>query len=540
MSPGGAGDAARLDQLKSLVARGHDAIPTLVEMLDEPSWSVRREVVASLGMLGDAAIPALMASLERQRSSETRISATVDALVGSSGASADVAVMNLAQHAEAPVLADVAQILGRRRSSVANELLRGLTLHADDNVAVSAIEALGRLGGRAAVDALIACVHSNNFYRTFPAIDVLGRSGDPRAVAPLTELLRDSRYILEAARALGRSADRRAVAPLTALLASPADGNVRVACLALMELFDRQRQLYGSSSSSEAELRRVASEAMARRVAQSAAGADKREKIASCQLLGELHAEATTPLLLTLLEQEGEVAEAAAQALAKISEASDSALSTVLHAGSSKRRLALLPVVRNLANVDAIEACLTDASPEVRSAACEAASRIGAVGVVPALFALLSDEQQRVVHAAVSAVQALGTDGTEALALQAAQSTHPGTRRAGLRVLAYFGFPSALPLFAAALHEEDARTIETALQGLALLEEPDAQKHLLDAASSDTGSTRATAMRARIWSGSIGKMLYSSAYRPAMLGVRRAPPPPTMILTRPVGRGAIG
>jgi HEAT repeat protein len=496
VSGGSGADAARLDQVKALVAQGHPAIPRLVEMLDEPSWVVRREVVASLGMFGDAATPALTACLERQRSSEARIAATVDALVGSSGASADVALMALAQHAEAPVLTDIAQILGRRRSSVANDTLRALTLHADDNVAVSAIEALGRLGGRAAVDALLACVQSNNFYRTFPAIDVLGRSGDPRAVAPLTELLHDSRYILEAARALGRSADRRAVAPLTRLLASPADSNVRVACLALMELLDRQRQLYGSSSSIEAELLRVTSEAMARRVAQSAAGADKREKVAACQLLGELHAEAATPLLLTLLEQEAEVAEAAAQALAKISEASDSALSAALGAGSSKRRLALLPVVRSLANVDAIVACLSDASPEVRSAACEAASRIGAVGAVPALFTLLSDEQQRVVHAAVSAVQALGTDGTEALALEAARSTQPGTRRAGLRVLAYFGFPSALPLFAAAVDEEDARTIETALQGLALLDLPEAQQHLLDAASASGSSTRAAAMRA--------------------------------------------
>ena len=67
--------------------------------------------------------------------------------------------------------------------------LVALSRHADDNVAVAAIEALGRIGGRAAVESLVDAVDSGNFFRTFPAIDVLGRSGDPRAVAPLTALL---------------------------------------------------------------------------------------------------------------------------------------------------------------------------------------------------------------------------------------------------------------------------------------------------------------------------------------------------------------
>ena len=47
------------------------------------------------------------------------------------------------------------------------------------------IEALGRIGGRTAVEALIGAVKSHRFFRVFPAIDVLGRTSDPRAVAPL-------------------------------------------------------------------------------------------------------------------------------------------------------------------------------------------------------------------------------------------------------------------------------------------------------------------------------------------------------------------
>src|SRR6185295_5367647 len=111
---------------------------------------------------------------------EAALAAAVDALVASVGP-ADAAVAALAGSTDAgappnpAVAADVAQILGRRRSSAELPTLIALAGHANDNVAVAALEALGRVGGRAAIETLIAAVATDNFFRTFPAIDVLGR-----------------------------------------------------------------------------------------------------------------------------------------------------------------------------------------------------------------------------------------------------------------------------------------------------------------------------------------------------------------------------
>jgi HEAT repeat protein len=491
----GTGDAAQLVHVRSLSARGSEAVSALIAMLDAPSWSVRREVVVVLAGLGDAAVPALVRCLESDRGSEARIAANVDALAGSSGSSVESVLSARAEHADPAFLSDIAQILGRRRSSSANELLRKLTLHADDNVAVSAIEALGRLGGRAAVDALIACVQSKSFFRTFPAIDVLGRSGDPRAVEPLLNLL-DSGYTLEAARALGRSAARRAIAPLAGLLLSRADSSVRVACVALMELRDRHAQLYGSSSAVTEALERLASEAAVRRIAESAARGDKLEKIAACRLLGELKIESATPFLLPLLDAEPDLSEAAAKALLEIGRASESALLAAFAQGDSRRRASLLPVVTSPRCADAVLQCLSDPSVDVRVLACEALARTGIIAAVPRLFELLSDERQRIVHAAVAALQSLGSDQTEALALRAASSEHQPTRRAALRVLSYFGFASALPIFAAAIHETDLRVRSAALHGLALLDVPAASELLLATARDSDPAARAGAVRA--------------------------------------------
>src|SRR5690606_13341610 len=137
--------------------------------------------VAALASLGDVAVGPLCDLLRMSRDDEARLAATVDALVASIGHVED-AVRPLADDANPAVVADAAQILGRRRSSAEVPTLVRLLGHADDNVAVAAIEALGRIGGRAAIDSLIGAASSGNFFRVFPAIDVLGRSGDPRAV----------------------------------------------------------------------------------------------------------------------------------------------------------------------------------------------------------------------------------------------------------------------------------------------------------------------------------------------------------------------
>ena len=180
-------EATRVDRIDHLVASGLDATDELVVMLTDRSWAVRRAVVSALAALGAAAVPALCRARVGARDDEARIAAAVDALVASIGAGVDDAVAGLAGDANPAVVADVAQILGRRRTSNAVPLLVELTRHANDNVAVGAIEALGRVGGRAAVESLVETVRGGNFFRSFPAIDVLGRSGDPRAVAVVSQ-----------------------------------------------------------------------------------------------------------------------------------------------------------------------------------------------------------------------------------------------------------------------------------------------------------------------------------------------------------------
>jgi HEAT repeat protein len=487
---------ASLHEVEALVASGEAAAGQLVRWLDHPSWSVRRAIVLGLAGLGDAAVRLLCESLGSERSDETRIAATVDALV-SSRSEVEPALLPLAQAADEHVVCDVAQILGRRRSLRGVDTLIALTAHADDNVAAAAMEALGRIGSRRAVDALLTCLESQQFFRTFPAIDVLSRTGDPRVVAPLAKLLRDPRYAFEAARALGRTGDRMAVRPLADLLTSPQDGTVRVACLALLDLRVRHLELYGVSAIFEQGLREAGSDAAVRRLDQCTSRASHGENIAICTVLGALRNPAGVPILQRLLLDRPEVAEAAALALRKLGSATDGPefLNALRRADSAGRRV-LLPLVSSLGASEALVDCLADPDANVRALACDAIARVGNARVAPALFDLLADPNARVVHAASAAIQSLGSEDTERLALAAARSSSPSARRAAMRILAYFAHPGAFEALRDGLSDADARVREAAIHGLAYVEDAGARDCLLAAAEAPVPATRAAAMRA--------------------------------------------
>lgn len=486
-------EQAWLDEVASLTALKDSGVPGLIALLDHPSWRVRRQVVSALAGGGDVALAALRHSLEHARGSESRIAATVDALAAFAG-DAETELIALATTQRPAVAADVAHILGRRRNPRAVPALIALLAHSDDNVAVAAVEALGRAGGRAAVDALVEAVKRDYFFRTYPAIDVLGRSGDPRAVAPLAELLHKSQYAHEAARALGRTADKSAVAPLCALLASPADATVRVATLALAELLEGHDERYGSSAPIRQALAQHAPESSWRRVSHALEGADTSERAAFCVVLGALQTDAVASVLVRMLDGEAAVARAAADALQRLPSGGRKELRAALAEGDSDRRKILLPLVQAGETAELVR-CLEDLDGGVRAGACDALARLGDPSVVDALFPLLSDENPRVVQAATAAIQSLGSTHTETLALAAAQSQSPVARRAGLRILSYFGHAPAVDVFVAAMDDPDPRVRDVAISGLAFFDHPRAHEVLLRAAAHDSEKVRAAAMR---------------------------------------------
>jgi HEAT repeat protein len=101
-----------------------------------------------------------------------------------------------------------------------------------------------------------------------------------------------------------------------------------------------------------------------------------------------------------------------------------------------------------------------------------------------------------VVFAAVAAIQSLGCDRTQALAIAALQSEQVGVRRAALRVLGYVGHPGALEPIRATLRDPDFRVRDGAVMALALIDSDAAESQLLALTSDANPRIRASAVRA--------------------------------------------
>ena len=491
-------DRERVDRVEALARSGPVGAGALLDLLVDPSWAVRRAVVAALSGAGDAAVDGLCEILLHKRDHEGRLAAAVDALVASRG---DVDAKMLALTSDdtaAPVVCDAVQVLGRRRVHSAVSRLVELSSHADDNVAVGSIEALGRIGGTGTVDALIAAVEMRHFFRSFPAIDALGRTGDARAVRPLEQLLGDPLYASEAVRALGRTGHESAVLPLAGLLVKPSSVLVRNAVAALAELRERYETRFGDTETIRRSLRNGTDAAKAsERIIEAIPGVAPSEIVAIAGVLGWLGHEMAVAELVELLMMEAPVGPAAGDALRRLGSSITPQLLAAIRDGDGARRLKLLPILGSAAgSIEALVSCLEDPEADVRVRACDALARVGNPEAVPALFRLIGERDSRISQAAAAAIQSLGSLETKRLALEQARSPDTRTRRAALRILSYFGYPEGLDILIAAMSDEDEKVREAGIYGLPLVDDPRATEALLAAVEASEPKTRAAVTRA--------------------------------------------
>lgn len=486
-------ERGRIEQVDRFVAVGGRGVRDLIQSLSDSSWTVRRAVVAGLASLGDEAVEPLCTFLREDRTSEAAIAAAVDALSTSMGTNVTARIVELSRDSNPAVVADAAQVLGRRRAAEASAVLAKLVEHADDNVAVASIEALGMIGGTAAVEALIRVVESKSFFRTFPAIQVLARTGDPRAVPPLASLLTDDTYRYEVVRALGRTGSAQAITPILSVLKTPGDAVVRIVACSLADLIERA-EWTGATDHVTAVLQQGVTSALPRFI-NALRGGDPEERTAIAKLLGRAGDPRALSSITALLEDSA-TASAATDALEHLGRSSDEALIEALRRGDSAKRMAILPLVRAKSAGTYIRELLGDDDPEVRARACEALARIGDTTSVKHLFGALADTSPRVTHAATSALLAIGSNETEQFALEAARATRPTIRRHAIRLIGAFGYRSAFELLRTAIGENDRRIAELAITGLGSMDDPRVDPLLTELAGSQEDALRAAVMRA--------------------------------------------
>lgn len=491
-----ASDQVILAQIAALAAQGESGLSQLLGLFQHRSWAVRRGVVAALASADTASIKRLTDVLARERAHEPTIAGIVDALCAAPP-SADALMRTLLSASAVAVLCDGAQIVGRRRDRAAVPRLIELSEHVDDNVVLAAIEALGRIGGVEATERLLALAGGNNFFRAFPAIQVLGVARETRAVPLLRNLLQNPLYAPEAARALGRIGNGPAADALVATLGHAPDSLLPIVAAGLVAIQNAGEPSSSTHSAVNRAVRQHGGAALRARVMRALALASGDDAVTLGRLLIWLADEESVADFLPLLGSSDEMSDLAVEGLRRLSALEDPRVLSVLETGSSEVRARLLPALSGVsAAAHAVARCLDDEQANIRAMACHALARGRATAEVPRLFRMLADDDLGVVHAAVSAIQSLGSQETETLALATVRDAVGGARQAALRIAMYFGYPSSLKLALSAIDSDDERLREIALSGLPALEDPSATEALLGATRHSSARTRASAVRA--------------------------------------------
>jgi cyclophilin family peptidyl-prolyl cis-trans isomerase/HEAT repeat protein len=222
---------------RALGRNGHeDAVPSLLDALQDSELSVRLEVIFALGQIGSAEA---RDPLRRIAASNATVEERDEALLALGklrGEGAAEAILPFLADPVATIRADAAIALARTADSVAAIDLRALLTDDDPAVRSSAAWAVGRLKVRDLAEDLRDLLEDPDPDVKLAATKSVGQIEDVEAIEALSRLVQDSDWRVRAnvASSLGATKSPDAL-PGIARLARDENGNVRASAAAALE-----------------------------------------------------------------------------------------------------------------------------------------------------------------------------------------------------------------------------------------------------------------------------------------------------------------
>jgi HEAT repeat protein len=220
---------------------GRESVGELICLLGHSSLRVRRAAVGALASRDPAeTLPGVLSALADDENAAAR-SAAADVLLryGAGIIGALTRSLNPEQHRDRTI--QLLVVLGRMPGRATVEAVLPLATHPDPSVAAAAISSLGAIKDPSAVPTLMAVLDSGERWQSFYAIDALGEIGHAAAVNRLVPLIQDTYYRKAVLRALGKIGEESAVRPLVEALVAGRQGLDRTALAGLNEMVEGAR-----------------------------------------------------------------------------------------------------------------------------------------------------------------------------------------------------------------------------------------------------------------------------------------------------------
>ena len=473
----------RQQAARAIVKIGGDAALTaLLKALEHEDWCVREQAVGAIGKIGgEAALPALLKVLEDE-DSVVRDRATLEAI--SQGCMVNFQTLFFLFGNNLNVRYRAVEAIGQIGGKAAlPALLQALD---DDNWSVgrqNIVEAIGNVVGDAALPALLqALEHEDQFVRQYAAEAIGQIGGDAALPALLQALEHEDQFVRQcAAEAIGQIGGEAAL-------------------LALLKVLEDENSV-------------VNSQTLSLRLLDNNLHVRKTVVKAICQIGGE----AALPTLLQALEDEDfQVRQYAVGAIGKIGgEALPTLLQVLEHEDSSVLRQTVVMAIGQIGGKAALPTllqALEDEDFHVRQYAAEVIGKIGGEAALPALLQTLKDEDWYMRKTVVKAIGNIGGEAALPALLQALEDKDKDVPRYyAVEAICKIGGEAALPTLLQVLEHEDSSVLrQTAVKAIGNIGGKAALMALLKALENKNSDVRKEAVEA------IGK-IGGDAALPALL-----------------------
>ncbi len=412
-----------------------DGLGPIETALSDDDWQVRRSAVRALAAQRHTQlVDAVVAALRDGHRNFGLLSSALQ-LLSTTGVDVTEALTALIKHADPDVRIQAALALASQPRDRAIQPLIGALDDPDINVRFHAIEAIGHHAHPDAMSRLCDIATSGDFFLAFPAIEALVRIDDPIVCPSLVALLNDEMLSGAAADALGHIGDEDALAPLVKALDIV---TVPVASVvgALAHIHVRYQTLFGDAVLIEDRVNE------------------------------SISAAATDRILLELERASGETLKHLVTVLSWIRR-DDLPGPLARQLGSAEARHEVIEALVRFGGpaVTVLIGQLASDDVDVKRAAVVALGRMGNAGATPALTALLTDDEERPLWAAVAGALARIGDRAPFEALLTRLGDHDAAvRQAAIGALNSIGDPSMSTRIAALLDDPSPLVRESAVR----------------------------------------------------------------------------
>lgn len=490
-------EGVRLRAVQALSTR-EDATGPLAAALEDSSWRVRRAAAQGFATVNDAERARALIDIVRDRH---RNSAALNAALSAIAQTpadvlpAVVALLDAPESdAERRTYAALALgLLGRRAAVPA--LLRRLE-DPDANVRFHAVEALGRIGAREAAPALAAVAESRDFSVAFAALDALASIGEPSVAARIVPLLDDELLCTAAADALAHLGGAEVIGPLLQLVHRADDMLLPVA--GALATLDRRRGRERDGGVLVAELARTSLTPEIEQAIVAALPTAGPAEMEGLALMLEWRQTGTADQALASLLARADVRRTVADILVARGSAAVAPLLAQLDASDDEVRIAAAAALGQIGNPRATAslAVLLDDATEVAVVAAGALGSIGDPAAFEPLVQHLGHPHAAVRQAVVGALNSLAHPAMPERVREMLGDPSPHVRESAARIAGYFGYAHCVGDMVRLSRDADESVRRVALEQLAQFADSGAAAALVDGLSDAHAGIRAAVVRA--------------------------------------------